>query len=140
MSADEQDLSGQDQSLLRRSNHAPHEWPQFDENYCSCCRSPIVHGLTNVVRIAKAPESILNLDGQRIGINKKAPAYKALLHDHCFKRHFNRQVSCEKCGGFSKILKLKDGSENNCICTCHTGSEFCSYVLEPNAKNKQPLY
>lgn len=129
-----------DQSLIARDDHQPHDWPPFDPDYCSCCRQHFIHGATNVVRIAKAPETILDLNGNVMGLNKRAPAYKAVLHDSCFNRHFGRRISCDKCGGFSKILTMADGTKNQCACTCHTGSEHCSYILEPNANNKQKAY
>lgn len=123
-----------DQSLIRREDHVPHEWPVFDDNYCSCCRGQFLHGSTNVVRLQRAPERILDFNGKQIGV-VKGSQYKAVLHAMCWKRHFGKRVDCEKCGGFSDNLKLQDGSMNKCWCTCHTGSNDCSFVLEPNQKN-----
>ncbi len=129
----------EDLSLIARDDHKPHPWPEFDADYCSCCTQRFIHGMTNVMRIAKAPETVLDLDGKVLGLNKNAPAFKAVLHALCWKRHYGKQAECEKCGGFCRPAMLSDGTKNPCMCTCHTGSNFCSLILEPNAANKQPL-
>lgn len=120
------------EELTPDESHRPHEFPQADENYCSCCRGRIIDGLENVVRIQTTPERQLSMKGEVLGEENRKPKYKAYLHARCWKRHFGQVVDCEKCGGFSKYTKLQDGSQNKCACTCHHGSNHCSYVLDPN--------
>jgi hypothetical protein len=116
-------------------DHRPHAWPEANPEVCSCCRRAIVDGLHNVIRIAKAPEVILDMEGRPQGIDKRFPGFTAILHAACWKAHYGHVAECEMCGGFCRIKKLSDGSMNKCACTCHTGSLHCSYILDPNTNN-----
>lgn len=117
------------------AGHRPHEWPQADENVCSCCAKRIIDGLHNVIRIQTTPEKQLTTDGQVLGEEDRKPRYKAYLHAQCWRTHFGQRVECDKCGGFSNYTKLEDGSTNKCGCTCHRGANNCSYVLAPTERN-----
>ena len=132
-----------DKSLTESNNrqvgHKPHPWPQFNPDRCSCCLSAILHGLQNVVKVKKAPEVILSLEGKPIGLDKNAPAITATLHAQCWKTHYGHVAECEKCGGFSRVNKLADGSINRCGCTCHKGSPHCSFILDPNRVGSETI-
>lgn len=119
------------------AEHKPHEWPEADENYCSCCRARIIDGLTNVLQILTSPEKIKSLTGQTIGVDSKKPKNRAFLHAKCAERHFGMKVECDKCGVLCRAGVLSNGQKNTCKCTCHTGSNHCSLVLEPNYKNNR---
>lgn len=121
-----------DAVFQKRDDHVPHEFPAFDPDYCSCCRKAIIHGLHNVGRIQSMPEFILDMNGNRIGVDKRKPAYKAVMHASCWKIHFGKRLECEKCGGFSDALKLADGTKNQCGCSCHRGAPNCSYIVNPH--------
>lgn len=131
--ADDRELETTGTDPKPDEGHRPHEFPQADENFCSCCRQAILDGLHNVVRIQTTPERQLSLNGQELGTENKKPLYKAYLHANCWKRHFGQQVECEKCGVFSIAKKLSNGTKNECLCTCHQGSNHCSFILESNA-------
>lgn len=115
--------------------HVSHDWPQANEDYCSCCRQRFLHGFVNIIRIQTTPEKQLSTKGEVLGEENRKPLYKAYLHGSCWKRHFNQQIECETCGGFSKHKKLQDGTMNKCGCRCHTGSNSCGFVLEPTERN-----
>lgn len=117
---------------VNNEEHRKHDWPQADENFCSCCRARIIDGITNVIRIQTTPEKQLSEKGEVLGEEARKPLYKAYLHAECWRRHFGMRVECDKCGGFSRNTKLQDGSRNPCWCTCHNGSNHCSFVLDPN--------
>ena len=117
-------------------SHRPHEWPQADENWCSCCRESIVDGMHNVIRIQTTPEKQLSEKGEVLGEENRKAKYKAYLHAKCWRIHFGQRVECDKCGGFSRHTVLQDGSVNPCWCTCHKGSNHCSYVIDPNTIDK----
>lgn len=120
--------------------HKPHDWPSFDANRCSCCRQAILHGFHNVVRIQKAPERILDVNtGEYIGIDERGAGYKAVLHGRCWKDHYGHVAECEKCGTFSRVKQLADGSKNLCGCTCHKGAPECSFILDPNYAGKETI-
>ncbi len=118
--------------LTPDKDHSSHDWPQADEDFCSCCRGKFVHGFVNIVRIKTTPEKQFSTKGEYLGEENRKPLFKAYLHATCWKRHFGQQVECEKCGGFSKHKTLQNGTTNPCMCTCHTGSNHCSFVLDPN--------
>lgn len=130
----------ENQPNLTNEVHTSHPWPVANPDRCSCCLRLILHGIDNVMRIAKAPEVILDLDGKPQGIDDRHPPFTAILHARCWKIHYGHVAECEKCGGFCRVKKLADGSMNNCGCTCHTGSLHCSYVLDPNTNNPFPGY
>lgn len=119
------------------NRHSPHDLPQANEDYCSCCRQRFIHGAygDNVIRIATTPEKQMSTTGEELGIENRKPKFKAYFHGRCWKAHFGQQIECELCGGFSKHKKLENGTINQCGCRCHTGSNSCGFVLEPTERN-----
>lgn len=120
---------------LNASFHQPHDFVNPDEDKCSCCGKSFHHGFENIIRIATTPEKQLSTKGEELGEINRKPKYKAYLHGACWKAHFNQQIECELCGGFSRHRRLENGTMNPCGCRCHSGSNSCGFVLEPTERN-----
>ena len=110
------------------------EYEKANKDVCSWCDQPIVKGKHNAVQVFKAPEKIMNWNGQELG-QEGEKTLKAAYHAECYQKYrpdLPGRLECEKCGILSMAKYLPDGRsvKSVCACSCHNGANYCSLLIK----------